>query len=309
MIEIIMIMGFLGSGKTTLLERILETEDGKAGVIVNEFGAVSVDGERLSAFEGAKIMQVNSGSIFCACRSDFFIQSMLRMADMGLTRIYVEASGLSNPSSIEKIMKDVNTLNKTGEHFRVAAFVCVADAERIATLLQVSVAAVSQVQRSRVILLNKMDHADDAQKAAAEKAVRALNPGARVLPCIRCAVDIAALTENNETGPNLDCTSPKPISERAFTVLFSGSVRKSEWDVFLNQVMPICVRIKGYLTVDDVPHAVDVVPPYIDLIPQTKTHDGKLVLIVREDEKMTAQKKIETLWQSAFGYMPDEIVI
>ncbi len=309
MIDVVMIMGFLGSGKTTLLERILKNREGRVGVIVNEFGALSVDGERLEGFGGAEIRQVNSGSIFCACKSDFFIQSLLSLADLGLKRIYVEASGLANPSSVEKIMNDVNTLNKTQEEFRVISFVCVADAERIAALLQVSVAAVSQVQRSQVILLNKIDHVDKMTQKAAIESILAVNAEAKILPCVRCAVDMEALMDEDACECRLECVSPEPISERSFVVIGGEDVQRSKLDAFLKSVIPISVRIKGFLKVDGVMHNIDVVPPYITVEPKTEASNGKLVIIVYEDEKLTAKGKIETLWQRAFGRMPDEIVV
>ena len=254
-------------------------------------------------------MQVNSGSIFCACKSDFFIQSMLSLADMGLKRIYVEASGLANPSSVDKIMNDVNKLNKTQEEFRAISFVCVADAERIAALLQVSVAAVSQVQRSQVILLNKIDHVNEMTQKAAIESILTVNPEAKILPCVRCAVGLEALIDEDAHESSLECVSPEPISERSFVVISSEDVQRSKLDAFLKSVMPISVRIKGFLKVDGVMHNIDMVPPYVTVEPKTEVHNGELVIIVYEDEKLTAKGRIGTLWKRAFGVIPDEIMV
>lgn len=52
-LPVTILTGFLGSGKTTLLKRILEEEHGlRIGVILNEFGEISIDGELVNMPEG-----------------------------------------------------------------------------------------------------------------------------------------------------------------------------------------------------------------------------------------------------------------
>ena len=70
MIRLIMLTGFLGAGKTTLLQKILEEySDQKIGVLINEFGAVSIDSELVEG-EGIDMTELSNGSIFCACLKD-----------------------------------------------------------------------------------------------------------------------------------------------------------------------------------------------------------------------------------------------
>lgn len=71
--KIILLTGFLGAGKTTLLSRLLTGEmDGKVGVLVNEFGDIGIDG-RLIHHADAQMIELNKGSIFCACLKSSFM--------------------------------------------------------------------------------------------------------------------------------------------------------------------------------------------------------------------------------------------
>ncbi|MFS8891503.1 CobW family GTP-binding protein, partial [Synechococcus sp. R55.2] len=70
-LPVTILTGFLGSGKTTLLKRILEEEHGlRIGVILNEFGEISIDGELVNMPEGG-LMQLNNGCLCCTVREDF----------------------------------------------------------------------------------------------------------------------------------------------------------------------------------------------------------------------------------------------
>ena len=65
--KLYVLTGFLGSGKTTILLKLLEQLKGhRVGVIQNEFGKLSIDGEILRDGD-IKMVELNRGSIFCTC--------------------------------------------------------------------------------------------------------------------------------------------------------------------------------------------------------------------------------------------------
>ena len=68
----------MGSGKTTLMKNLIAMfNNNKVAMIVNEFGQEGVDGSVLEK-EGMVIEEIIDGSIFCVCRSDKFIESILK---------------------------------------------------------------------------------------------------------------------------------------------------------------------------------------------------------------------------------------
>ena len=78
--KLYVLTGFLGSGKTTILLKLLEQLKGhRVGVIQNEFGKLSIDGEILRDGD-IKMVELNRGSIFCTCLKLSFVQGLAEMA-------------------------------------------------------------------------------------------------------------------------------------------------------------------------------------------------------------------------------------
>ena len=97
--------GFLGAGKTTVLSRILqESKEEKIGVIQNEFGKLGIDGEILK-HNDIQMVEINRGSIFCSCLKLQFVQALSEMAQYEFDKLFVESSGLGDPSNVEEILK------------------------------------------------------------------------------------------------------------------------------------------------------------------------------------------------------------
>ena len=69
----------MGAGKTTFLNHILrEYENSRVGMIVNEFSQTGVDGALIRRdIPGAEMVELNNGSIFCACIKDSFVDSLV----------------------------------------------------------------------------------------------------------------------------------------------------------------------------------------------------------------------------------------
>ena len=99
-----MLTGFLGAGKTTLLQKILEEySDQKIGVLINEFGAVSIDSELVEG-EGIDMTELSNGSIFCACLKDKFVEALIELSGKDIDYLFIEASGLADPANMEDIL-------------------------------------------------------------------------------------------------------------------------------------------------------------------------------------------------------------
>ena len=69
-IPVIVIGGFLGAGKSTLLNSILSGHHGvRAGVLVNDFGAINIDAKLVVGVDGDVVSLVN-GCVCCSIRDD-----------------------------------------------------------------------------------------------------------------------------------------------------------------------------------------------------------------------------------------------
>ena len=106
--ELIILSGFLGSGKTTLLRSLLlRHSDRKIAVLLNDFGDIPVDGETLrrSGVEGGVVVEIGGGSVFCSCLREPFIKALANLAARDEDLIIVEASGMSDPSAVDKMLR------------------------------------------------------------------------------------------------------------------------------------------------------------------------------------------------------------
>ena len=168
--------GFLGSGKTTLLNHILHApHQMRIAVIVNEFGAVGVDGSVVSG--GAQFVELDNGCLCCALNEDLD-KTLRALAERGgFTHVLVETTGMADPLPVAW------TFNRPGlsKAFRVDAIVTVVDAANVAkTIVEVDEAR-QQIERADVFVLNKLDIVDDGG-AAAEALLREHNT---VAPIVR----------------------------------------------------------------------------------------------------------------------------
>ena len=96
--------GFLGAGKTTLLNRILGGRHGvRYAVLVNDFGALNVDGDLVAAHGGDTVTFAN-GCVCCTMGNDL-VGAIDRLLDRDRSpdRIVVEASGVADPSAIAEV--------------------------------------------------------------------------------------------------------------------------------------------------------------------------------------------------------------
>jgi G3E family GTPase len=190
------VTGFLGSGKTTLINRILREQHGrKLAVIVNEFGAVSIDGQLVVHDEQAQLVEFNNGCLCCTVRGDL-VETLGRLQERAekLDGILIETTGLADPAPVASTFFAADEV-KAG--IRLDAFVTVVDAVNLETNLAQSNEAMEQVAFSDIILINKMDLVTVEQMAAIERRVRAINAMARIYYTANSEIDLASILDVN----------------------------------------------------------------------------------------------------------------
>ena len=190
-----LIAGFLGSGKTTLLNRVLvECSAEPIGVIVNEFGAIGIDG-RLVVGTAEEVVQLENGCLCCEVRGDLVgaVDRLLR-ARRPVTRILIEASGLASPGPIAQTL----VLDPRVE---LDGIVTVAHAKHVAEQLERHPEAAEQVAYADLLLLNHID-AEGVDLAAAESALRMRNAAAPIERTSRAVCDVSRLFEMATATPD-----------------------------------------------------------------------------------------------------------
>jgi G3E family GTPase len=188
--KVIILAGFLGAGKTTLLQRILSWETDLSGtvVIVNEFGAVGIDGSLL-ADAGSDVVELTSGCVCCSLQVDLNLTLKKIRQQFNPSRIIIEATGVADPRAIVDVFQDA----ELQEHMAVDKIVTVLDADFWEVRECLGTLFFSQLRDADLILLNKIDTVDHDRVPLILKELHETAPDSQVIPTIQCRVDPESL--------------------------------------------------------------------------------------------------------------------
>ncbi len=179
-IPVTLVAGFLGAGKTTLLNRILSEHHGfRIGVLVNDFGDVSIDSQLVTNVEGETISLAN-GCICCTIRDDL-VDAILQLIDTETPPDFIvtETSGISDPESAARALV-IST--KTAPKVSLNCIVTVVDAEQVLELHDSNEKlAVDQIEAADIVVLNKVELVTAEQLQQVRLWIRNISQQARIL--------------------------------------------------------------------------------------------------------------------------------
>ena len=188
MIPFYLITGFLGSGKTTLLKGLLEIygKSNRIAVIQNEFASTGVDGQELkNESSDFKLVEINNGSVFCACQLSNFVQSVETVVkEYNPDMIFLETSGLADPINIAELLQS----DQLSALVSLAQVVTVIDAPNYFRGLNMLIRFKHQIMISDLVLINKTDLVSGTMVTIRDS-VNGLNPFAKVYQTSFCRVE------------------------------------------------------------------------------------------------------------------------
>ena len=262
-LPVTVVTGDLGAGKTTLLNHLLRDSGGRRlAAIVNEFGEIGLDGTLIDS-GGEELIELNSGCICCVVRGDLIrtLRELLTRRE-GLDGVVIETTGLANPGPVIQTFLADPVIEAQA---RLDSVIAVVDAQHGAARLDAGGDAADQVALADLVVLNKVERADDIDALAAR--IRRINPlgqitrsdHGRVAPDVligRGGFDLDAVADrlpelpaedlDHDHSHHIDATGITSVSLTADRPLDEDRV--TDWlDALLAERGPDILRMKGVL--------------------------------------------------------------
>ncbi|MFV0502951.1 MAG: CobW family GTP-binding protein [Lachnospirales bacterium] len=250
--QLILITGFLGSGKTTFLENILQQSIKKTGVLMNEFGSISIDTDTIIANK-VELKELTNGSIFCSCLKEQFIDGLIELLNVeDIDIIFVESSGISDPSDIGKII-DIIKIKDPLLQFDFAGTICIVDGLHFLKTYEKMVSVQRQIKHSHKIIINKMDLIEKDTYSEIIKTIRNINSKVEIISTCHSKISYNELFPKYFKIENEETTNT--ISTRTKSIILSientEKINIEELLKMLKDISPHFYRTKGYINIKD----------------------------------------------------------
>ena len=288
--------GFLGAGKTSFLLNVLDNiKDKKIGIIQNEFGKINVDGEIIRR-NGIEMTEISRGSIFCSCLKLSFVQALAEMGKKDLDYVFVESSGLADPSNIEEILGATGIM--AGECYIFKGVICLVDGVNFKNQIKDVETVDRQLAHCNIAVINKVDRLDEARLEEVKNLVREVNPVCRIETASFGKIDLSFLNEDltslkwAESEDSLNTVDNKP---KTISLETKETLSKEVLDKFLRKVLTDCYRIKGFFKLDEGWQQVDVVEELIDYKQSGERETSELVFLSKTGPKVI--RMVDSAWK------------
>ena len=219
-VPITLITGYLGSGKTTLINHILRNAKGnKMAVIVNDIGEVNIDADLIEndgvvSGKDDNLVALSNGCICCTLKKDLITQLADLVKTQRFDHILIEASGICEPVPIAQTITYMEQeFAKQGlpRFYYLDAIISVTDALRLrdefgcgdslkeATRGEENLEnlVIQQIEFCDIVLLNKVSLISNQELRRVKMAIKALQPGAKIIDADFCKVDINDLIDTD----------------------------------------------------------------------------------------------------------------
>ena len=257
-IPIVLITGYLGAGKTTLINHLLslpEVAEHKLALVINEFGALGVDGKLVRAGRYAKF-EINHGSLFCICTLADLVKALDTIARaVRPDRVLVEVTGIAETRDFEDLLGEPRLFGQ----FKLQANVCVVDGLNFTKVAGFLTAASRQVEWADGIILNKADLVDESDLGKLGAVLRTMNPDAQQVAARHGAIPFSFLENLTYRRRPGGLAVRPPAQVVAVSLQTDRVVDRACFQNLLKQLGTRVLRLKGNIVFGEGPRFVEVV--------------------------------------------------
>ena len=301
MTKLYLITGFLGAGKTTFLKNfIAHFSDYRLHIIVNEFGKEGIDGQLLKEV-GIALDEINNGSIFCSCRLDKFEEVLQHALATAPDIIIIEASGLSNPTNIRKILAQPDKFPEVD----YMGSICLIDARQFPKVYDTATVVKKQIAISDIMIINKTDLADEASLTSIRETLLAHRPDIPVFTTTYGTIQPEWFAQIEK--PALLAEKPemqrKDITLRSYLITVKNNFTYYNFQKFVEMFLDDTYRVKGFVELETKVYLVDCVGNLFKAAPYAGEVRGLNELVVLSGNGLPTVKSIK----EAIKWYPDNI--
>ncbi|NLC26765.1 MAG: GTP-binding protein [Fastidiosipila sp.] len=299
--KLYLLTGFLGAGKTTFLSSVLnDLPDKKVAVIMNEFGKVGIDGPIIQK-DGMELVELNRGSIFCSCLQLNFVSALVEMSDRKMEYVFVESSGLADPSNIGEFLEAVEVAK--GDVYDYSGAITIVDGVHFLQQVEDIETVKRQLKFSNLVIISKVDLIDEETLDQIKLKIREINETADIVESDNGRYNYDFLSKDLLASGWLESedTSNTPENRpKTLTLTYDEELNKDKLLKFLNIIKKDSYRIKGFFKLDDGWNQLDVVNDIIDfkVIDQEKDK-SELVIISKIGPQII--RPIFAAWEKVVG--------
>lgn len=245
-IRLVLVSGFLGAGKTTFMKSLIASlAPARLGVLVNEFGSIGIDGPLVNQ-SGLKLVEINDGSVFCACLKDGFVRTLKAFAEQPIDMLLIESSGMADPAAMNTILEGLAPYLARPYHYM--GCVCLVDCTTFPEYVEVLMPVQNQVATADLIVVNKTDLVGEETLIEVERLVRVLNEQAPIHRTIYAHVPAELLEQKLQSHGYAGVSSNTPSNRPSTYILTADApVEKGALEAFYAEIAPQMLRVKGFL--------------------------------------------------------------
>jgi G3E family GTPase len=274
-LPLLLLTGFLGSGKTSTLQHWLAQTRvplKRVAVIINDFGEVNVDAALLNRRQ-LELRSITGGCVCCQSFDDLVEQILVLSKNPDLDLVWIETSGLADP---EEVLDHLSVADLQ-ETTVVRRMILVVDATDFPCSWRGRAVQEEQIRYADLVLLNKTDRLDAAEKQRVEIALRQINPEAEMVSTHHGIIEPERLSaegvhaagaahdscehghechdtaHHHEHGHEHHHHDELPHAASTFFLPLEEPVERSAFQRFLSTLPTSVFRAKGFIRLKDAP--------------------------------------------------------
>jgi len=267
-LPLLLLTGFLGSGKTTTLGHWLSHTDvplKRTAVIINDFGSVNVDAALLARRQ-LELRSITGGCVCCQSFDELVSQVAALADNPDFDLVWIEASGLADPEEVLDHLSSPELQERTV----IRRMILVIDGSDFPCSWRGRAVQEEQVRYADLILLNKTDRIDDAERQRVEISLRKINPFAQIVASRNGEVAPGLLSGAGTSdaaaraSSNCECEHEHhdheheddeklPHAASTLFVPLSAPVERATFQRFLGSLPTSVFRAKGFIRLAESP--------------------------------------------------------